>query len=87
MHFVDSAPEAKYESPVTAERIAFLKTKPFKGKTINVMVLKATVGDGLKYHVPHWEEETGGTVKVAEVTIERCSAFSDHLCAMNSLAR
>ena len=78
-NLMDSAPEAPYESPVTAERAAFLKTKPYKGTTINVMVLKATVGDGLKYHVPHWEEETGGKVNVAEVPIEtlHTQIFSD----------
>src|SRR5258705_285502 len=76
---MDSAPEAPYESPVTAERAAFLKTKPYKGTTINVMVLKATVGDGLKYHVAHWAEETGGKVNVAEVPIEtlHTQIFSD----------
>lgn len=78
-NLVESAPEAPYESPITKERIDFLKTKPFKGTTINVMVLKATVGDGLKYHVPHWEEETGGKVNVAEVPIETLhqQIFSD----------
>jgi multiple sugar transport system substrate-binding protein len=76
---LDSAPEAPHESPITPERVAFLKTKPYKGTTINVMVLKATVGDGLKYHVPHWEEETGGKVNVAEVPIEtlHTQIFSD----------
>jgi multiple sugar transport system substrate-binding protein len=76
---MDSAPEAPYESPVTSERVAFLKTKPYKGTTINVMVLKATVGDGLKYHVAHWAEETGGKVNVAEVPIEtlHTQIFSD----------
>src|SRR5579872_5109264 len=78
-NLIDSAPEAPYESPITNERVAFLKTKPYKGTTINVMVLKATVGDGLKYHVPHWEEETGGKVNVAEVPIETLhqQIFSD----------
>jgi len=78
-NLMDSAPEAPYESPITQERVAFLKTKPFKGTTINVMVLKTTVGDGLKYHVPHWEEETGGKVNVAEVPIETLhqQIFSD----------
>ena len=78
-NLVESASEAPYESPITKERIDFLKTKPFKGTTINVMVLKATVGDGLKYHVPHWEEETGGKVNVAEVPIETLhqQIFSD----------
>lgn len=65
-----SSPVAPYESPITPERVAFLKGKPYRGVTINVMVLKATVGDGVKYHVPHWEEETGGRVNVAEVPIE-----------------
>jgi multiple sugar transport system substrate-binding protein len=74
-----SAPEAPYESGVTPERAAFLRSKPYKGTTINVMVLKATVGDGLKYHVPHWEAETGGRVNVAEVPIEtlHTQIFSD----------
>jgi multiple sugar transport system substrate-binding protein len=62
-----SAPEAPYESPITPERVAFLKTKPYKGKTINILVGKGAVGNGLKSHVPHWEEETGGKVSVAEV--------------------
>src|SRR5215467_6929687 len=74
-----SSPDAPYEAPITQERLDFIKTKPYKGTTINVMVLKATVGDGLKYHVPHWEEETGGRVNVAEVPIEtlHTQIFSD----------
>src|ERR1019366_1211683 len=44
-NMMESAPEAPYESPITPERVAFLKTKPHKGTIINVMVLKATVGD------------------------------------------
>ena len=67
---LDSAPEAPYESPITPERVAFLKTKPYRGKTINILVEKGSVGDGLKHHVPHWEEETGGRVSVAEVPID-----------------
>jgi multiple sugar transport system substrate-binding protein len=63
---VDSSPDYPNEAPITKERIEFLKTKPYKGQTINVLVLKATVGDGLKYWVPKWEEETGGKVNVAE---------------------
>ncbi len=74
-----AAPEAPYESPVTPERVAFLKTKPYSGTTLNVMVLKATVGDCVKYHAPHWEEETGGKVRIAEVPIEtlHTQIFSD----------
>src|SRR5437763_265904 len=56
-NLVDSAPEAPHESPITKERIEFLKKKPFKGTTVSVMVLKATVGDGLKYYTKLWEEE------------------------------
>ena len=78
-NLMDSSPDVPYEGPVTQERVDFVKTKPYKGTTINVMVLKATVGDGLKYHVPHWEEETGGKVNVAEVPIEtlHTQIFSD----------
>ena len=78
-NLIDSDPVSPFESPITPERVAFLKTKPYKGTTINVMVLKATVGDGLKYHVPHWEEATGGKVNVAEVPIDTLhqQIFSD----------
>jgi multiple sugar transport system substrate-binding protein len=78
-NLIESDPASPYESPITPERVAFLKTKPYKGTTINVMVLKATVGDGVKYHAPHWEEATGGKVTVAEVPIETLhqQIFSD----------
>jgi multiple sugar transport system substrate-binding protein len=78
-NLVDSAPDAPNESPITKERIEYLKKKPYKGTTINVLVLKATVGDGLKYWVPKWEEETGGKVNVAEVPIDTLhqQIFSD----------
>ena len=78
-NLVDSSPEAPNESPITKERIEFLKTKPYKGTTINVLVLKATVGDCLKYHAPKWSEATGGHVNVAEVPIDTLhqQIFSD----------
>ena len=65
--------------PITPERVAFLKTKPYKGQTINVMVCKITVGDCVKWHAPHWEEETGCKVNIAEVPIETLhqQIFSD----------
>ncbi len=69
-NLMQSAPEAPYKSPITPERVAFLKTKPFRGKTINLLVEKGSVGEGLKHHVPHWEEETGGRISVAEVPID-----------------
>jgi hypothetical protein len=59
-NLLDSSPDYPNEAPITKERIEFLKTKPYKGQTINILVLKATVGDGLKYWVPKWEEETAG---------------------------
>ena len=37
-NLIDSDPVAPYKSPITPERVAFLKTKPYKGTTINVMV-------------------------------------------------
>jgi multiple sugar transport system substrate-binding protein len=67
---LDSAPEAPYESPITPERVAYLKTKPYQGVTINMMVIQATVGDAVKAHAKHWQEQTGATVNVAAVPIE-----------------
>ncbi len=78
-NLLDSSPDYPNEVPITKERVEFLKTKPYKGQTINILVLKATVGDGLKYWVPKWEEETGGKVNVAEVPIDTLhqQIFSD----------
>jgi multiple sugar transport system substrate-binding protein len=76
---VDSDSSVPHEAPVTKERIEFLKSKPYKGTTINVLVLKATVGDGLKHYTRLWQEETGGQVNVAEVPIDalHTQIFSD----------
>ena len=68
-NLVDSSPEAPNESPITKERIEFLKTKPYKGTTINVLVAKLTVGDCVKYYAPKWAEETGGHVNIAEINV------------------
>ena len=78
-NLVESAPESPNESPITKERIEFLKSKPYKGVTINVLVLKATVGDCLKYHAPKWSDLTGGHVNVAEAPIDTLhqQIFSD----------
>ncbi len=78
-NLIDSDPIAPFESPITPERVAFLKTKPYKGQTINVMVAKITVGDCVKWHAPHWEDETGCKVNIAEVPIETLhqQIFSD----------
>src|SRR5260221_13238879 len=51
-NLLDSSPDYPDEAPITKEGIAFLKNKPYKSQTINVMVFKATVGDGLKYLLP-----------------------------------
>src|ERR1700674_5311663 len=78
-NLLDSSPDYPNESPISKERIEFLKTKPYKGTTINVLVLKATVGDCLKYYAPKWAELTGGHVNVAEVPIDTLhqQIFSD----------
>lgn len=67
---VDSSPLAANESPVTKERIEYLKSKPYKDVTINVMALRSAVGDCLEYHAPRWEEETGANVNVTKISIE-----------------
>ncbi|MDR3419912.1 MAG: extracellular solute-binding protein [Xanthobacteraceae bacterium] len=78
-NLIDSDPVSPFESPITPERVAFLKTKPYKGQTINVLVCKITVGDCVKWHAPHWEEATGCKVNIAEVPIETLhqQIFSD----------
>jgi multiple sugar transport system substrate-binding protein len=78
-NLIERDPVSPYESPITPERVAFLKTKPYKGETINVMVCKITVGDCVKWHAPHWEEATGCKVNIAEVPIETLhqQIFSD----------
>src|SRR5271165_7643401 len=39
-NLVDSDPAVPYESPITPERVAFIKTKPYKGTTLNILVAK-----------------------------------------------
>src|SRR5271157_4671317 len=67
---VDSSPLAPNESPVTKERIEYLKSKPYKNTTINVMVLRSAVGDCVEYHAPRWEEETGAHVNITKIPID-----------------
>ena len=43
---LNSAPEAPYEFPITPERVAFLKTKPYRGKTITSSPRKARWATG-----------------------------------------
>jgi len=67
---VDSSPLASNESPVTKERIEYLKSKPYKNTTINVMVLRSAVGECVEYHAPRWEEETGAHVNITKIPID-----------------
>jgi multiple sugar transport system substrate-binding protein len=68
--FLESSPVAPNESPVTKERIEYLKSMPYKDTTINVMVLRSAVGDCVEYHAPRWEEETGAHVNITKVPID-----------------
>jgi multiple sugar transport system substrate-binding protein len=68
--FVESSPVAPNESPITPERIEYLKSKPYKDTTINVMVVRSAVGDCVEYHAPRWEEQTGAHVNVTKVRID-----------------
>jgi multiple sugar transport system substrate-binding protein len=78
-NLIESDPSSPNESPITPERVAFLKTKPYKGTTINVLVAKLTVGDCVKHYVPLWEKATGGKVNIGEVPIDALhqQIFSD----------
>jgi multiple sugar transport system substrate-binding protein len=69
-NLLDSSPVAPNESPVTKERVDYLKSKPYRNTTINVMALRSAVGDCLEYHAPRWEEETGARVNVTKVPID-----------------
>jgi multiple sugar transport system substrate-binding protein len=69
-HLVESSPGTPNESPVTQERLEYLRSKPYQDKTINVMVIRSAVGDCVEYHAPRWEEETGAHVNITKVSIE-----------------
>ena len=56
--------------PITRERVEYLKSKPYKNTTINVMVLRSAVGDCVEYHAPRWEEETGAHVNITKIPID-----------------
>src|SRR5260370_27698287 len=49
-NLLDSSPLAPNESPVTKERVEYLKSKPYKNTMINVMALRSAVGDCLGYY-------------------------------------
>src|SRR5258707_8231707 len=66
-NLLDSSPWALNESPVTKERVEYLKSKPYKNTTINVMALRSAVGGCLGYHAPGWEEGNGAPVNLIKV--------------------
>jgi multiple sugar transport system substrate-binding protein len=68
--FLESSPVAPDESPITPQRVEYLRSKPYKDATINVMVVRSAVGDCVEYHAPRWEEETGAHVNVTKVRID-----------------
>lgn len=69
-NLLDSSPLAPNESPITVQRVEYLKSKPYQDMTINVMVLRSAVGDCVEYHAPRWEEETGAHINVTKVPID-----------------
>jgi multiple sugar transport system substrate-binding protein len=78
-NLIDSSPLAPNESPVTKERIEYLKSRPYKDLTINLMVVRSAVGDCVEYHASRWEEQTGAHVDITKVPIETLhkEIFSD----------
>jgi len=69
-NILESSPVASNESPITRERVEYLKSKPYKNTTINVMVLRSAVGDCVEYHAPRWEEQTGAHVNITKIPID-----------------
>src|SRR4029077_9771813 len=69
-NFLESSPGAPNESPITRERVEYLKAKPYKDTTINVMVIRSAVGNCVEYHAPRWEEQTGAHVNITKVSID-----------------
>jgi multiple sugar transport system substrate-binding protein len=69
-NLIESSPVAPNESPITAERSEYLKSKPYKDRTLNIMVIRSAVGDCVEYHAPRWEEETGAHVNITKVPID-----------------
>jgi multiple sugar transport system substrate-binding protein len=69
-NLLESSPVASNESPITRERVEYLKSKPYKNATINVMVLRSAVGDCVEYHAPRWEEQTGAHVNITKIPID-----------------
>ena len=69
-NLLESSPVASNESPITRERVEYLKSKPYKNTTINVMVLRSAVGDCVEYRAPRWEEQTGAHVNITKIPID-----------------
>ena len=51
-NLIDSSPLAPNESPVTKERVEYLKSKPYQDVTINIMALRSAVGR--RSRLPCW---------------------------------
>ena len=69
-NLLESSSVALNESPITRERVDYLKSNPYKNTTIKVMVLRSAVGDCVEYHAPRWEEETGAHVNITKIPID-----------------
>jgi SOS response associated peptidase (SRAP) len=62
-NLLDSSPDYPNEAPITKERIAFLKNKPYKGETINVMVPKGPMIPADDFY--EWKKVVGGKIPYA----------------------
>ena len=69
-NLIQSSPVAANESPITAEHVEYLKSKPYKDITLNIKVIRSAVGDCVEYHPPRWEEETAAHVNITKVPID-----------------
>src|ERR1700675_435756 len=48
-NLLESSPAASNESPITRERVEYLKSKPYKNTTINLMELRSAAAAWAKY--------------------------------------
>src|SRR5260370_42083572 len=69
-NLLDSSPLAPNESPVTKERVEYLKSKPYKNTMINVMALRSAVGDCFEYYEPRLGGGNGAHGDVTKVPID-----------------
>lgn len=55
---------------ISEEREEYLETKPYAGKTINILAPKTTVSEPLFHFAEEWKEVTGGSVNITEVPLD-----------------